>query len=116
MNELTLSSGLDITKAGQLEAMALKAKAMQEAIDSFWSLVAEQMQSRGITSVKGDWGYAMYVPQTRWSVKKNANLAPRFYKKSLDTTKLKFMLDRSEPLPKGVSYDKSSYFTKRVTK
>lgn len=84
----------------ELEADILsQIKAVREALYTY--MVDNKIKDLDVLTI---------APKTSWNVK--GKLAPRFYKQTLNTTKLNSMLKLGEKLPKGVSFTMGSYLTK----
>lgn len=115
-NQLSIinTKGLDISKPKQFAEFVEQAKALQNVLEEAWGIVEQQMLDRNVKQVKGDWGTLSIAERRNWKV--TGNLPPRFYKQTVDTSKLNFMQAHGEKLPKGVVMSKSKYMTKKLVK
>lgn len=106
LNETVLDlKTLDISKQAEFSTFVEQAKLLQSALDAAWKLVDEQMKHRGIKELKGEYGTVLLVPRKSWKADKT--VPPRFFKQTLDTSKLSFMFNHGDSLPQGVSYTES---------
>jgi hypothetical protein len=112
MNDIINTKGLDISKPKSFAEFVELAKELQGQLDLAWGVVEQQMLDRNVKSLKGDWGSATIGERKNW--KATTELPPRFYKKSLDTSKLNFMLGHGDTLPAGAEFTTKQYLTKRV--
>lgn len=113
LNEAVLNlKGLDISKQTEFSTFVKQAKALQSQLDAAWALVDQQMKSRGISQVKGDWGTLSQAERKTW--KADDTLPPRFYKQVLDTSKLNFMLTHGDVLPEGLELKVTKYLVRKV--
>lgn len=87
------------------------AKTLESELQTFYATIQAEMEEHGIQSVKGDWGALTLATRKAWKADK---LPPRFYKQALDTTKLNFLFNAGEQLPKGVRFTETQYLTKRL--
>lgn len=115
MNQLTINTkGLDISKAKQFAEFVEQAKTLQNAIEEAWGVVEQQMLDRNVKQLKGDWGTLSIAERRNWKVE--GTLPPRFYKQTVDTSKLNFLQKNGEKLPKGAIMSTSKFLTKKLVK
>jgi hypothetical protein len=112
MNQVITTTNLDISKPASFADFVTLAKTLQNELDAAWGIVEQQMLDRDITQLKGEWGTVSIGERKNW--KATGQLPPRFYKQTLDTTKLNFMLSHGDTLPAGVDYSVKQYLTKRI--
>lgn len=101
----------EVVAAGEAFQQFLTAqKRMQDELNEAWEFVEQSMRDAGITKIKGEWGQVSFVPRKSWHV--TGTIPPRFYKMTLDTTKLNYMAKNGEKLPLGVISTTSYNFRK----
>jgi hypothetical protein len=86
------------------------AKRMQNEVNEAWAAVEQAMRDAGVSKIDGEWGRIQFVERKTWF--STETLPPRFYKATLNTTKLNAMVKLGEKLPVGVDYAVSESFTK----
>jgi hypothetical protein len=106
------TKGLDISNPATFESFVTQAKQLQNLLENAWGQVEEQMLNHNVKSIKGDWGSLTIAERKSW--KATGDLPPRFYKQTLDTTKLNFMLNHGDTLPEAVEMKTTQYLTKRI--
>lgn len=85
--------------------LALKAD-LEAEIKATWNAIEAYMLKNDIKTV----GQLTIAERKSWKVQ--GQLPPRFYKQTLDTTRLNFMLEHGDNLPAGASYSVKPYLTK----
>lgn len=88
-------------------------KELEEQIEASYAYLKEQMVANNVRSVKGEWGSLTIAERLNW--KTIDTVAPRFYKKTLDTSKLKAYYIAMNRLPNGVDVSTTQYLSKRLT-
>jgi hypothetical protein len=83
---------------------------LQNEIKEAWDGIEQAMRDNDITKIEGDWGKLSFVPKKTWIV--GGKLPPRFYKVTLNTTKLNDMQKHGDKLPLGVTYKTDYHFRK----
>jgi hypothetical protein len=102
----------DITNKTARFIRALQtAKTLEAELQSFYEHIQAEMAVTGVTKLSGDWGSLTLATRKTWKATK---LPPRFYKQTLDTTKLNFLYKSGENLPSGASFTKTNYLSKRL--
>lgn len=102
----------DITNKTARFIRALQtAKTLEAELSSFYEHIQAEMTATGVTRLSGEWGSLSLATRKNWKADK---LPPRFYKQTLDTTKLNFLYKSGEKLPAGASFTESTYLTKRL--
>lgn len=87
------------------EFMELKTS-LEAEIKATWKAIESYMIDNNIKDV-----YNLTIAEKKtWKV--TGQLPPRFYKKTLDTSRLNFDLQHDNKLPKGASFTTSKYLTK----
>lgn len=79
---------------------------IEEELSATWKAIEGYMIDNNIKDV------ANLTIAERKSWKVAGELAPRFYKKTLDTSLLNFMASSGRPLPKNAKYSITKYMTK----
>lgn len=74
--------------------------------------ILEAMDANGIQKITGEWGYITLA--TRTTYVQEGDVAPRFTKQVLDSTKVKAEYVLKGELPKGVGVKEIKYLTKRI--
>jgi hypothetical protein len=96
----------------KFRAFLTKQKEAKEQIASFWKTLEEKMIEQDIQSIKGDWGYITIAKRLNWNT--DGSLAPRFYKKVVNTTLLSSNYKLTGEAPKGATPYYIKYLTKKV--
>lgn len=91
----------------------LALKELKKQHDDVIKQVQAAMEENGITKLEGDWGYITLAERTSYKATNIDEVAPRFLKKTLDTTKVKAEATLKGELPKGVEESKTKYITKK---
>lgn len=112
MNTIPAITNKDIKTQSQKFLTAMQtAKAIQADLDAFWTAAETEMRNHSITSIKGDWGSLNMAQRKNWRAD---SLPPRFYKQILDTAKLNAFYKSGVALPKGASFEVTTYLSKRI--
>lgn len=111
-NQLVIKNGI-IEQTPSLLNFLQVAKELEEQIEASYAYLKEQMVQNDVRAVKGEWGSLTIAERLNW--KAIDTVAPRFYKKTLDTSKLKAYYIAMNRLPNGVDVSTTKYLTKRLT-
>ena len=98
----------------QFKAFIEAQKAFQTKSNLFWKSVEDQMISNGIKSIKGDWGSLTIAERTDFKAIDINVVAPRFLKKTLDTTKIRAEFTLKKKLPTGIESTQKMFLQKRL--
>ena len=101
-----LESSKDIVPATAVREFIETKIALEKQIKATWKALESYMIDNGIKNLD----CLTIAEKKTWKVK--GELPPRFYKQVLDTSKLNFMFEHSNTIPKGASYTTSQYLTK----
>lgn len=85
---------------------------VQAEIEATWAVVRERMDKYDVTKLSGDWGYITMAE--RRSFKATGKVAPRFFKQTLDSTKVSAYEKISGHLPAGVDQSSTKFLQKRI--
>jgi len=114
---LSLSDGLQVQNHELVQSEAFTEflalqNSLQQQIDDGWTALQQLMEAQGVKKIKGDWGYITLTE--RENLKEIAPLPPRFYKKVLDTSKVRAYRMMKGELPEGVTRTTTIYLSKKV--
>lgn len=87
-------------------------KSLKSQIKASESYLRDQMVDNGIKNFKGDWGSMSLARGLKWSV--IGSLAPRFYKKTIDTSRLKAYYVAMNKLPNGVDVSETYKLSPKI--
>lgn len=115
---LSLSGGLQVQNHELVQSEAFTEflalqSSLQQQIDDGWAALQQLMEAQGVKKIKGDWGHITLAE--RRTLKADQPLPPRFYKKVLDTDKVRAYETMKGFLPDGVSQKTTTYLSKKVT-
>lgn len=85
---------------------------VQAEIEATWDVIKDRMDKYGVTKMSGDWGYITMAE--RKSFKATGKVAPRFFKQTLDSTKVSAYKKISGHLPAGVDQSTTKFLQKRI--
>lgn len=103
---------LELSQNEQFRNFLIRQKEARQTIDNFWKKVEAQMIEHEVKSVKGDWGSLTIAERLSWET--DETLAPKFYKKVIDTKRLSDTFRLEGKAPKGAKPSYSKYLTKRI--
>lgn len=114
---LRLSDGLQVQNHELIQSEAFieflgLQHSLQQQIDDGWKMLQQLMETRGVKSIKGEWGHITLAE--RRTLKASQPLSPRFYKKVLDTNKVRAYETMKGDLPEGVIQTVTNYLSKKV--
>lgn len=89
-------------------------KVLKEQHDKVIDQIKQAMVENGVQKISGDWGYITLAERVSYKAPDLSEVAPRFLKKTLDTTKVKAEATLKGELPKGVEETKTQYITKKL--
>lgn len=122
-NILMLTDNLQAVDGGMIQTQAFYdflrfQRDVQEQIKQTWKEVENFMRANDIPTVKGDWGHMTISDgKTIYAYAEDILTDPIFYKKSLNTDKVKDHKSLFGSLPEGVTEGKGSpYLDKRINK
>lgn len=115
---LSLSGGLQVQNHELVQSPAFTEflalqRGLQQQIDDGWAALQQLMETQGVKKIKGDWGHITLAE--RRTLKAVVQLPPRFYKKTLDTDKVRAYETMKGHLPEGVQQTTTKYLSKKVT-
>jgi hypothetical protein len=85
--------------------MELKSS-IEGELKATWNALQDYMLDNDIKTIEN----LTIAEKKTWKAERQ--LPPRFYKQTLDTSRLTFMLEHGDALPKGVAFKTSKYLTK----
>lgn len=98
------------TVSASLESEVANMMAIKEAFDKEWKATFKALETYMIdNNLKTLYNLTIAEKKT-W--KATNQLPPRFYKQTLDTSRINFMFEHGDKLPKGVSFTTKQYLTK----
>lgn len=107
---------LDVTNPKQFSEFVVMAEQLQNQIDLAWKAVKEQMESRKLSRVEGDWGYIRFEEAELLAITDESVLDPAMTKAALDTKKVRSYRELLGELPAGVASKNITKFVRRFNK
>lgn len=85
----------------------------KKQIADYWAQIEKQMLDSNVKSIKGDWGSITIAERNTFAIDEET-LAPRYFKRVPDTTKINTLFKLENKLPAGVTRGVTRYITKRI--
>ncbi len=85
---------------------------LQKAINTTWDTIQALMEANDIKKIDGDWGYITLAERKLFVA--TGELPPRFYKRMLDSAKIKAHETMTGKLPENVATKSTLYLSKRI--
>lgn len=111
-DHLVIKNGI-IEQTPELLNFLAVAKDLESQIKASYSYLEEQMVKHNVRAVKGGWGSLTIAERLNWTAA--GKVAPKFYKKTLDTAKVKAYYVAMNRLPNGIDVSTTKYLTKKLS-